>query len=454
MNKNTIAAISTPIGTGGIGIIKISGPQSYEIVEKLVKSSLSLEPRKMELKTIKTKDFEDKALVVYFKSPNSYTGEDIIEIHSHGGMVIQKGILNEVLDKGAQIATPGEFTKRAYLNNKISLDSAEGVIDMINAESEAEIRAGYSLLKGNLNKKVKTHQKTITDILARIEALLDYPEDDIEEKDLNYFMSSLNEAKKEISQILNSAKVGRLIKGGVNVSIIGSPNVGKSSLMNALLDYDRSIVTEIEGTTRDTIEDSYTYKGIKINIIDTAGIRESEDQVEKIGVERSKESIRNSDFVLFVLDQSKNIEKEELSILEYLQNKNKKKLIVLNKDDLSKDLEIRKKLEKRVGKENITSISALNLTGIEMLKEKIYDKVIDSKIISGNILLTNERHINALEKSKEHISEAIDSIKNNLTLDLTVIDIKKAWDCLGEITGESSSEKIVDRIFEKFCLGK
>ena len=445
MKQKTIAAISTPIGVGGISIVRLSGQNALDIALKLTsKTKEQIKPRYMHLTKFKTKNFKEKGLLVYFNSPNSYTGEDMVEIQCHGGVIIANGILDKLLDNGATLAEDGEFTKRAFLNGKLTLKTAEGVIDMINAESESQVRAGYNLLSGELYKKVSAMQKNLTNVLAELEVAIDYPEHDIEYSTIEKFKNYITTTKEQIDNLLATVSTGKIVKNGINVAILGRPNVGKSSLMNALLNYDRAIVTEIAGTTRDTLEESYLYKGVKINLIDTAGLRVSEDKVEKLGIERAYKTLEYADIILVVLDGSESLNDQEENNLKITAYKNR--IIVQNKLDINN--------KPLLLQEKPIMISAQEKTGIDELKETIFNKVIDRNIINSSVLITNKRHELALVDAKQALVEALASIDNAMSLDLVALDITKAWQTLGEITGESSTEEIIDAIFTKFCLGK
>ena len=455
MIKNTIAAIATPIGSGGISIIRISGDLALNIADQMFltpnnKKMSELEPRVLNFGTVTTEKFKDICLCVYFKSPNSYTGEDIIEFQSHGGIKIAEGILNESIIKGARLAEAGEFTKRAFLNGKTSLENAEGVVDMINAESEAELKAAYSLISGELNEKVKAIQKTLTDTTAQVEVELDYPEYDIKEDTIEELSNKLNCAITEITELIDTAHTGQIIKSGINVVIIGSPNVGKSSLLNALLNSQRAIVTEIAGTTRDTLQESYVYNGVKVNIIDTAGIRESQDSVEKIGIARAKQALKQADIVLLVLDCSKNLDENDYNNIKLV--KNYRKIVVINKTDIFRQ-DTETAIKELVANETIIKISALQKSGIEKLKQAIYNAIIDKNVISSRLIITNMRHLNALNASKDALISATHALIAN-SLDCVADDIRTAWEQLAKITGEIYTEEILDAIFSKFCLGK
>ncbi|PKK95724.1 MAG: tRNA uridine-5-carboxymethylaminomethyl(34) synthesis GTPase MnmE [Tenericutes bacterium HGW-Tenericutes-4] len=446
MKNSTITAISTPIGVGGISIVRLSGKDALQIALKLTnKKQENIVPRHLHLTKIKTTNFLEQGLMVYFKAPNSYTGENMVEFQCHGGIVIANGILDELLKNGAQLAQDGEFTKRAFLNGKLTLEKAEGIIDMINAESEAQVRAGYNLLSGELYQKVKNMQNNLTNVIAEMEVAIDYPEHDIEYETIEKFNNYLLSTKNQIEQLLKTVSTGKLVKNGITVAILGKPNVGKSSLMNALLNYDRAIVTEIAGTTRDTLEENYNYKGVHINLIDTAGVRENvSDKVEKLGIERTYKTLNYADIILVVLDGSEKLSIEDEKNLHITKNKNQ--IIVQNKID--------KNATPIISDNNLILVSAEKKQNIDLLKETIYNKVIDSSIMESSVIITNKRHAEALKQALINIEDALLSIANAMSLDLVALDVQNAWKTLGEITGESSTEEIIDAIFTKFCLGK
>ncbi len=453
MENKTICAISTPIGNGGISIVRLSGKDSFKILAKICEKKDNFEPRKLYLTNIKTENFCDKALVVHFSSPNSYTGEDMAEIQCHGGVVIAKGILNALIKNGAVLAEAGEFTKRAFLNGKLSLEEAEGVIDMINAESEEAVKAGYNLMSGKLFDEIKKLKDELTTCIAEIDVSMDYPEEDIEYIASNKVKKVLEKSLAETEKLILTSETGKKVKNGINVLIIGKPNVGKSSLLNSLLGYDRAIVTDIAGTTRDTVEESYQYNGICFNLIDTAGIHESSNLVEKMGIQKAEQQIAGADIILVVLDASIGLSQDDEYILE--KTKNYKTLYALNKTDLDICKSVIDTIKTKYHADGkIIEISALKQNNILGLKQKIFDTVVDKKMLSSQLLITNARHEEALLEAKQSIKKAMESLANGLSLDLVCLDIKEAWNSLGKITGETSTEEIVDRIFEKFCLGK
>ncbi len=445
MKEDTIVALATPLGNAGISVVRLSGDKSLQIATKFF-SSKKLEkqvmPRYMYLGDINTDDLKEKCLLVYFQNPNSYTGEDVVEFQCHGGTYICNKIIDLCLANGARLATPGEFTKRAFVNGKVSLDEAEGVVDLINSQTASEVKASYDLVNGELFKTVTKLQKELTNILAEIEVNLDYPEHDIEYQTEQQIETKLKNIQQVLQNLANTENQGRIIKDGINVAILGKPNVGKSSLLNALLNYERAIVTDIAGTTRDTLQESFVYKDTKINITDTAGVHESDDVVEKIGIQKALDQINQADIILLLLDGSQELsqqDKENLSLV-----KDKKVIVVVNKTDLPQKINLDMPY---------IQVSALNQKGIEELKQKILDCVIDKDFVKNDIVLTNKRHLQAVKQALQIIQSAIENIYN-VSLDCTALDVKSVWFKLGEITGETTDEDIIDAIFSKFCLGK
>lgn len=451
MEENTICAISTPNGVGGISIIRMSGKDSLKFASSVFKCKdidvYDFEPNKLYLGTFSFEDIREKCFCVYFKAPRSYTGEDLIEFQCHGGIAITNMILKSLVKVGCSLAGAGEFTKRAFINGKLSLDEAEGVIDIINAESESEIKAGYNLMKGTLHQEVDKIQNKVTEILSKIEVALDYPDEDLEEETSIDVKSEVNTLLDKLKKLANTYSSGRLIKQGTKIAIVGKTNVGKSSLLNGLINYDRAIVTNIEGTTRDVLEETFVYKGIKFILLDTAGIRNTQDTVEQIGIEKSKESIENADLVLFVIDGSQKLDKQDLDIWSMVSDK--KCIIVLNKNDLGEQPLSFDTLDK-----SIISISAQQNHNLDKLKETIYNTVIDNKILESNVVITNQRHIVAINNAIESMEKVISAINQYISLDLVSIDLKSAWLYLGEITGVTENEEIINSIFTKFCVGK
>ncbi len=443
MKEKTICALATPIGTGGISIIRISGNDSLNIAKNFFVSKYidfeNIKPRYLYLGNFISDEVKDQVLMVYFKAPFSFTGEDVVEFQFHGGQLLAQKILKSLLTK-CSLAEPGEFSKRAFLNGKISLDEAEGISELILAESDTQLKAAEILQSGKLTEKVVEMQNKITDLLAEIEANLDYP-DDVEEEQL--FETSENLLKKlnsEISEVLENSKNSNLIRSGVNVAIVGKTNVGKSSLLNALLGEERAIVTNIEGTTRDTIKEKIFIDGVTVNLIDTAGLRESDDVVEKIGIEKTNQEIKNADIVLLVLDLSRELKQDEIEMIENL--KNRPHIIVGNKSDIKN-----KKFDF-----DYIEISAKNNENISEIKKQIIEKTISGKIDFSKLVLTNERHLSILQNTKQKIENALNDQRVNL--DIEAFILKDVWKELGKISGTTEDEKIIDLVFSKFCLGK
>ena len=453
MKEKTICAISTPIGNGGISIVRMSGENSKQILQSITTfETTKMEPRKLYLANIKTQNFNDQALVVWFKAPFSYTGEEMVEIQCHGGVVIANGILHTLIKNGCTLAESGEFTKRAFINGKISLDKAEGIIDMINAQSEQAVKSGFDLLSGKLKDDVKKIQDDLTLCQAQIEVAIDYPEEDVAKSTLEEVKQIVNKNNKKIENLLNTVATGKLVKNGINVLILGKPNAGKSSLLNALLGYDRAIVSSIEGTTRDTVEESFVYHNMNFNLIDTAGIRDADNLVEQIGIERAKANIEKADIILVVLDASKSLEEQDQQILRMTQNKNR--IVVINKIDSKNEENYIKNIKINLKSIDFIEISATQKTNLENLKQKIFDNVVDKNMLSSGLVITNTRHADALERAHSSLIDALNEIDNQTPFDLLIMSIKEAWLALGEITGENSNEAIINTIFEKFCVGK
>lgn len=446
--EKTICAISTPLGNGGISIVRLSGQNALNIANKFIEKDVTkFEPRKLYLTNVNTQNFTEQALVVYFKAPFSYTSEDLIEIQCHGGVFIAESILKEAINQGAVLAEGGEFSKRAFLNGKLSLEQAEGVIDMINAESASQVKAGYNLLSGALQEKINNVQKHLTSSIAEMETSMDYPEEDLEFVAKEKIKADLNSAKQEVEELLKTTTTGRLVKNGINLVIVGRPNVGKSSILNSLLGYDRAIVSSVAGTTRDTVEESFSFNGMLFRITDTAGIRKAEDIVEQIGVKKAKELITKADIILCVLDRSETLSQDDIDLIN--ETKSQLVLYVYNKCDLPSK-------QSKLLSPNI-QVSALCGDNMLEIKKKLYDMVVDKNVINSGAIITNARHENALKGCLSALNKAIETLSHPDEIDsfdLVALDTREAWQCLGEITGETSNEKIIDEIFSKFCLGK
>lgn len=453
---STIAAISTATGNSGIGIIRMSGDESFDIIKKIFKTK----SKKTEIKPntinygyiVSGNEIIDEVLVSFFVSPKSFTTENMVEINSHGGIIIMNKILDLCLKNGAELAEPGEFTKRAFLNGRIDLSQAEAIVDIINAKSEKEARASMKQLNGYLSNRLRIIKNKIMEVLVDIEASIDYPEYDIEEVTESRIANSMHEIKKDLNTLRKSFDNGKLIKDGVKVAIIGRPNAGKSSLLNAILKEERAIVTEIEGTTRDTIEEFIQVEGIPIKIIDTAGIRDTQNIVEQIGISKSKEAANEADLIIAIIDSSKELNKEDREIIDFIQNK--KAIILLNKMDLEKKIN-EDEIKKIVENKEILSISALNKEGIEKILETISRMYKFNEIeIDDSLTITNNRHKIAINNMIDFVEKAEEAIKKQMPIDVVTIHITAILGEMGKITGESVSEDIINEIFKKFCLGK
>lgn len=459
--EETIAAISTAPGTAGIGIIRMSGKDVFSILEKIFKPIKEEPIDKIKGYTIKygkifnpeTNEIVDEVLVSYFKEPKSYTRENMCEINSHGGTIVVRKILELCLKNGAQMAEPGEFTKRAFLNGRIDLAKAEAVINLINAKSEKETKASINQLEGNLSLEIKRIKKMILSLLADIEASIDYPEyDEAEDVSNNKALTKLDEIQKELERLNKSFETGKIIKDGIKVAIIGKPNSGKSSLLNAILKEDRAIVTDIEGTTRDTIEEFVTIDGIPFKFVDTAGIRKADNKVEEIGIEKSKKVAKESDLIIAMFDNSKNLTKEDEEILDFI--KDKTAIIILNKIDLKENVLEKEEKITNSGKDviKISLLSNCDLSGFYKELNMLFEL---NKINPDNeIIITEMRHKKLIEDAISHTENAKRTILDNIPIDIISINIKEIIEDLSKITGENVTEDVINEIFSKFCLGK
>ncbi len=452
---DTIAAISTPKGEGGIAIIRISGDKSFEILDKIfIKKNPNADLGFYKLNYGFIKDGEktiDEVMAVRLKAPRSYTCEDIVEINCHGGTLVSEKVLELVLRNGARHAESGEFTKRAFMNGRIDLSQAEAVMDIIQGKTEKSVSLSLDQLRGDLRDKVNEFKKALLDITAHVNVVLDYPEEGIDDPLPADLRDNLEKVYEEANHLIASYDTGKKIKEGIKTVIVGKPNVGKSTLLNALLHEERAIVTHIAGTTRDVIEEIINIRGIPLVLVDTAGIRKTDDIVENIGVEKSKQFIEKADLVLLVLDASKELEDEDIEVITKIKEKNKKVIVLLNKIDLNKKINL-----EGYNLENIVEISAKDNIGIEDMQEKIYSYIVEEDVenSSEKLIITNIRHKTALEKTKDAIKNIFETIDMGLPMDLISVDLKEALDSLSEITGEISSEDILDHVFGNFCVGK
>ncbi len=444
MASELIAAISTSLAPAGVGVIRISGDNPLSIANKMFKPSGktqvgNFKPNVMYAGEIFAEGFTDYGMCVYFKAPKSFTGEDTVEFHCHGGTAITRGILQKILSLGVRQAGNGEFTKRAFINGKLSLASAEGHINMINSESVSGVKAGYALYRERLTATINDMQNQITDALSEIDADMDFPEEDLEQLSTEKTEKILKEVILQLDKLISTYRTGRVVKNGVKVAICGKPNTGKSSLLNAFLNYDKAIVSDLAGTTRDIVEGSLDIEGLRFNFYDTAGIRENAERIEAMGVTMSKKALDECDLVLFVLDAGdKN--QEDQAIYSLVKDKNV--IIVVNKTDVCDATDERADFY----------ISAKTGAGIEQLKKAVYERAIGCVDLNGDFLM-EERHYCALNKAKDRFMNALSAL-GGAPLDLVAIDIKDGWDALGEISGKTANEEIINNIFSKFCVGK
>lgn len=454
---DTICAVSTAIGEGGISIIRVSGDKALAIVDKIFEGK-SKEPLKdMKSYTLRygyiidnENNHVDEVIISYMKGPKSYTAEDTIEINCHGGIVAVNKVLEITIKAGARLAEPGEFTKRAFLNGRIDLSQAEAVIDIIRSKTELSMKSAMLQAGGKLSELIGTLRNRLITLIAHIEATVDYPEDDLEEVTSSNASIELKEIIKDIQRAALSAEQGKILREGISTVIVGKPNVGKSSLLNSLLMENRAIVTDIPGTTRDIIEEYINIEGIPIKIVDTAGIRDTEDIVEKIGVQKSREKIEEADLIILVLDSSSTFTFEDMEIINYI--KGRKCIVLLNKTDL--DEKIDKTVLEGIGTDFIINTSIISGKGVNELKDAIVKMFFNGEINSNELLITNLRHKEALINAKNNCIQALKALEDTSAIDLASIDIRNAWYNLGEVTGDTMEEDIIDKIFAQFCLGK
>ena len=455
--NDTIAAISTAIGEAGIAIVRMSGDDSVNIIDEIFvsasgKKMAEAENRKFLYGHIADGDkLIDEVLVVKMKGPHSYTAEDIVEIHCHGGVVSVKRILNLILSKGARLAEKGEYTKRGFLNGRIDLTQAEAVIDMIKAKTDISFDMGLNQLSGALSEVLNKLKDELVSMQALIVANIDFPDEDIEDAAYHDLMERSDKILEKMDNLLDNSKNSRLLRDGINTVILGKPNVGKSSLLNGLLKYDRAIVTDIAGTTRDIIEDYINLDGVLLKITDTAGIRETDDEVEKIGVNIAREKLKEADLVIAIFDISRDFDKDDEEILNLI--KDKKHITILNKDDL--DQKISDEEIEKYFKDDYLRLSVMENESVKKIENLIIDLFFDGELqISSDSILSNIRHINALKEAKKALLEVNESLKEKVFLDLIEVDLENVISHISEITGTITTEDILDRVFSDFCIGK
>ncbi|MEE0772800.1 MAG: tRNA uridine-5-carboxymethylaminomethyl(34) synthesis GTPase MnmE [Anaerovoracaceae bacterium] len=456
--EDTIAAVATAYGEGGIGIIRISGEKSHHILKNVFipasEDKFPISRRMTYGKIIDTEqdDIIDEAMAVYMKGPKTYTAEDVVEIYCHGSIVSLRKTLALVLRKGARLAEPGEFTKRAFLNGRLDLSQAEAVIDIIKAKTDKGFDIALSQLEGDLSLKVNEIRKRLLDTLVDITVNIDYPDEDIEELTYDNLEKNISLIGEMIEKLLSTASSGRMIREGVRVAIVGKPNVGKSSLMNCLLRETRAIVTEIPGTTRDTIEEAISIRNIPVYLIDTAGIRKTDDVVEKIGIEKSREAFNKADFIIFIMDGSQPMSHEDMEIAENVNPE--KTLVLLNKSDLSEAF-VSEEVRQLMPDVNVIETSLISGQGIDEIEEFIESMVYGGRLTQHeSIMVNNVRHIELLNKGRDSLNDALIMVQKKEALDFIEIDVKNAYEYLGEIIGETVSDDIIDEVFARFCLGK
>ena len=456
MIEDTIAAISTPIGEGGLGIVRISGPRAFFIGNKIFTKKVSRLPSHTvhhgHIIDPRSKERIDEVILAIFKKPRSFTAEDMIEITGHGGIVPLKRILEVILFTGARLAEPGEFTKRAFLNERIDLAQAEAVVDIIRAKTEMGLKVALHQLDGELSSKIEGIRRELINLSAHLEAAIDFPEEDIERLESPQMLLRTRKVLRKVKELLKGAEGGKVLREGIKTVIIGRPNVGKSSLLNALLKEKRAIVTSIPGTTRDIIEEIINIGGIPLKIIDTAGLTTAEGIVEKESIARARRSLKAADLILLVMNAATRLSKEDQEIMEDVRDK--KVIIVINKTDLPEIIET-DKIRKILHNQKIIKVSATKKTGLKRLKKMIIDLIFEGGIApSDRTLVTNIRHRNALGRTRKSLENMIESIKKNMSAEFISVDLKAALDSLGEITGKTVTEDILDEIFSRFCIGK
>ncbi|CCF16066.1 tRNA modification GTPase TrmE [Brevibacillus laterosporus GI-9] len=458
MNMDTIAGVATPMGEGGIAVIRVSGDDAISIVDKIYRGKNKLST--VDSHTIHygalvdpvANEQVEEVLVSVMKAPRTFTREDVVEINCHGGLISVEKVLDLVLEHGARLAEPGEFTKRAFLNGRIDLSQAEAVIDLIRAKTDKALKVALSQVEGKLSKLIKGLRQELIEAMAHIEVTLDYPEHDVEEFTQNFLLGKCEEVKQQVARLLQTAKQGKILREGLSTAIIGRPNVGKSSLLNSFVQEDKAIVTEIAGTTRDVIEEYVNVRGVPLRLIDTAGIRETDDIVEKIGVEKSRQILQQVDLVLLMVNYNEFLNDDDLAIFEAA--KGLQVIIIVNKTDLEQKLDI-DKVKEAFPSAPLILTSIKEEKGIDQLEQAIAHLFFTGRVQQEDMTyVSNARHINLLRQAEQAMADAIDGVHQQMPVDMVQIDIKKAWELLGEVIGESVGEDLIDQIFSQFCLGK
>lgn len=459
MDLDTITSISTPMGEGAIGIVRLSGPQAVEIADKLYKGKHLLND--VPSHTInyghiidpESKEVIEEVMVSVLRAPKTFTREDIIEINCHGGILTINRVLELTMTYGARMAEPGEFTKRAFLNGRIDLSQAEAVMDFIRSKTDRASKVAMNQIEGRLSDLIKKQRQSILEILAQVEVNIDYPEyDDVEDATTEFLLEQSKEIKQEINRLLDTGAQGKIMREGLSTVIVGKPNVGKSSMLNNLIQDNKAIVTEVAGTTRDVLEEYVNVRGVPLRLVDTAGIRETEDIVEKIGVERSRKALSQADLILFVLNNNEALTQEDYTLYEVVKNEDV--IVIVNKMDLEQSIDINE-VKDMIGDTPLIQTSMLKQEGIDELEIQIRDLFFGGEVQNQDMTyVSNSRHISLLKQARQTIQDAIDAAESGVPMDMVQIDLTRTWEILGEIIGETASDELIDQLFSQFCLGK
>lgn len=459
MDFDTITSISTPMGEGAIGIVRLSGPEAVEIGDKLYKGKKKL--KDVPSHTInyghiidpETDEVVEEVMISVLRAPKTFTREDIIEINCHGGILTINRILELTMTHGARMAEPGEYTKRAFLNGRIDLSQAEAVMDFIRSKTDRASKVAMNQIEGRLSDLIKRQRQSILEILAQVEVNIDYPEyDDVEDATTEFLLAQSKKIKNEIDQLLETGTQGKIMREGLSTVIVGKPNVGKSSMLNNLIQDNKAIVTEVAGTTRDVLEEYVNVRGVPLRLVDTAGIRDTEDIVEKIGVERSRKALSEADLILFVLNNNEPLTEEDRTLYEVIKNEDA--IVIVNKTDLERRLDI-EEVKTMIGDTSLIQTSMLKQEGIDELELQIRDLFFGGEVQNQDMTyVSNSRHISLLKQARQTIQDAIDVAEAGIPMDMVQIDLTRTWEILGEIIGESASDELINQLFSQFCLGK
>ncbi|MBB1176363.1 tRNA uridine-5-carboxymethylaminomethyl(34) synthesis GTPase MnmE [Staphylococcus epidermidis] len=459
MDFDTITSISTPMGEGAIGIVRLSGPQAIEIGDILYKGKKKLS--EVETHTInyghiidpETDETVEEVMVSVLRAPKTFTREDIIEINCHGGILTINRILELTMTYGARMAEPGEYTKRAFLNGRIDLSQAEAVMDFIRSKTDRASKVAMNQIEGRLSDLIKKQRQSILEILAQVEVNIDYPEyDDVEDATTDFLLEQSKRIKEEINRLLETGAQGKIMREGLSTVIVGRPNVGKSSMLNNLIQDNKAIVTEVAGTTRDVLEEYVNVRGVPLRLVDTAGIRDTEDIVEKIGVERSRKALSEADLILFVLNNNEPLTEDDQTLFEVIKNEDV--IVIINKTDLEQRLDV-SELREMISDMPLIQTSMLKQEGIDELEIQIKDLFFGGEVQNQDMTyVSNSRHISLLKQARQSIQDAIDAAESGIPMDMVQIDLTRTWEILGEIIGESASDELIDQLFSQFCLGK